>query len=415
MLNSIVIVNDFAHINGGAGQVALTSAIRLANEGYDVTLFSAVEPRMPELEVARVKVIVTGQYEILNDPNRLRAAAQGIWNFKAQRLMDDLLRTLDPASTIVHVHSWTKALSASIIQIVTSLKIEVICTLHDYFAACPNGGFFDYQRQEICREVPLSFGCISRNCDIRNYSQKLWRVSRHIVQKKIGKVPTDIKYFITVSNFSEAIIKPFLPIDSTVFRVENPIHVEHHNRVEVNANDAFTFVGRLSPEKGVIMFAAAARRLGLVPVFVGEGKSRQEIEAICPAAQITGWVTGKQVVNHLSAARALVLPSILYETQGMVVAEAAALGVPSIVPDSCAARDMVEDGLTGLWFRGGDETDLIEKLRILQDPEVAARLGRAAYDAYWKSPSTIAVHIKKLISCYNTILQMRIDRVQTNQ
>lgn len=404
MLKTIVIINDFAHVNGGAGNVALSSAIGLANHGYDVIVFSAVEPVMQELVRAGVKVVVTGQYEILKDTNRLRAATQGIWNYKALQEMAKMLASLDTENTIVHVHSWTKALSASVVGIAIRHGFKIVCTLHDYFSACPNGGFFDYPRQVICKKHPLSFGCISTNCDARSYPQKLWRVARQAVQSKFGLMPKGIKHFITISDFSEMVLKPFLPQDSAVYRVENPINVVRQVCVDAGANDSFIFVGRLSPEKGVALFAAASNRIGLAPIFVGEGESLELIKTICPTAQTTGWVSSENVLKYLVTARALILPSLWYETQGLVVAEAAALGIPAIVPDSCAARDMVEDGKTGLWFRGGDENDLMAKMRTLQRSNIASRFGRAAFEKYWKKPSTLELHISQLESCYRNIL-----------
>ena len=44
MLKNIVIINDSASINGGAGKVALTSAVGLANCGYYVIIFAALGP-----------------------------------------------------------------------------------------------------------------------------------------------------------------------------------------------------------------------------------------------------------------------------------------------------------------------------------------------------------------------------------
>jgi hypothetical protein len=40
---NVVIVNDLAYVNGGAGQVALSSARGLADRRHQVTLFSAVQ------------------------------------------------------------------------------------------------------------------------------------------------------------------------------------------------------------------------------------------------------------------------------------------------------------------------------------------------------------------------------------
>jgi glycosyltransferase involved in cell wall biosynthesis len=152
------------------------------------------------------------------------------------------------------------------------------------------------------------------------------------------------------------------------------------------------------------MFAEAANRLDLAPIFIGDGESGNIIKRICPKACITGWVTRDQVTENLIAARALILPSLWYETQGLVVAEAAALGVPAIVPDTCAAREMVEDGHTGFWFRGGDLDDLCHKLSMLMDKCTSERMGKAAYDAYWQAPCSMDRHVEQLEICYRDIL-----------
>ena len=100
----------------------------------------------------------------------------------------------------------------------------------------------------------------------------------------------------------------------------------------------------------------------------------------------------------------VVLPSRWYETQGLVVLEAAARGVPAIVPDQCAASDFVDDGITGLVFRTGDLVDLEHKLRQLTDPALAARLGGAAYEKYWQAPATMASHTERLVAVYESML-----------
>lgn len=404
LVKTIVIINDFAYINGGAGQVALTSAIGLARNGYQVILIAAVGPVMPELLLAGVRVELTDQYEIANDPNRLRAIRQGLWNFSSQELTIKLLSELNTASTIVHIHSWTKALSSSIVRVTIRCGFKVICTLHDYFIACPNGGFFDYQDQTICRKLPLSLDCISKNCDVRSYPQKIWRVIRHNIQNSIGFIPNGINNFISISDFSYSVLKPFLPSQSKIFRIINPIDIEKDEKVNVSSNRIVIFVGRLSPEKGVLLLAAAANRLNLSPVFVGDGEARDSILAACPNARITGWVSKNEVKEHLKSARVLVLPSLWYETQGLVVAEAAAMGVPSIVPDSCAAREMVSDGETGLWFRGGQVDDLVNKIYSMLNDYYCTELGTNAYVSYWNNSNSLANHIYSLENCYENIL-----------
>src|SRR5215472_2291636 len=131
-VTSAVIVNDYAHITGGAGQVALSTAKALAQQGARVTLLAAVGPVAQELEAAGVQVTLTRQRDIKSDPVRLRAATQGLWNFRAARAMRDILSRCDPTNTVVHVHGWCKALSSSVVHAALKMDFSVVVTLHDY-------------------------------------------------------------------------------------------------------------------------------------------------------------------------------------------------------------------------------------------------------------------------------------------
>jgi glycosyltransferase involved in cell wall biosynthesis len=401
----IIVANDFAHINGGAAKIALTSSIGLARKGHKVTLLSAVAPQMSELAASGVKVICLGQHEILCDPNRLRAAVQGIWNFTAARAMAETLRGCPIDDTVVHVHGWTKGLSSSVVSAAVRRGFRVICTLHDYFVACPNGGFFNYRRNEICRLEPMSLKCVVEDCDVRSYSHKLWRLVRHGVQVTIGHIPSGVNHYIAVSELSREVLLPYLPPGATVFRVENPVDAEPAEKADPAKNDSYAFVGRLSPEKGPAALARAAVRLGARAVFIGDGPCRSEILSVYPGALVTGWLPTLEVRRLLKASRALVLPSLWYETLGLVVREAAAMGIPSVVPDTSAAREVVMNGQTGVHFKGGDEEDLLLKLRALQDNEMVRRLGQAAYESYWTRPITLEDHVAQLEAAYREMLE----------
>jgi glycosyltransferase involved in cell wall biosynthesis len=403
---NIVIINDNAHVNGGAGQIGLSGGLALAKRGHQVTVFSAVGPVMPELLAEEnIKVICTQQYEILRDPNRLRAMIQGIWNFPARQKMEELLNSLDPKHTIIHVHGWSKALSSSVVQIALQKNFKVVVTLHDYFIACPTGIFFNHPKQEICTLTPMGRECVRENCDTRNYVHKIWRVSRQFVQYKYGMLPRGLKHFIVYSQLSRSVLEPFIPEDATIHTVENPILIEKSAPASILNNTSFTFLGRLVKEKGVGLLAEAAHRLQVKATFVGDGDCRDAILKLNPNAEMTGWIQPQETVHYLKHARALVLPSLWYETQGLVVVEASALGIPAIVPDTCAAREKVVDGVTGLWFKGGSAEDLIQKMAILQDPEIAARMGLAAYEHYWADPLTPERHVENLQHVYAQMLQ----------
>ena len=80
------------------------------------------------------------------------------------------------------------------------------------------------------------------------------------------------------------------------------------------------------------------------------------------------------------------------------------MGVPAIVSDRCAGRDDVVDGVTGLWFRGGDSDDLVRQMRRMQDDDAVQQMGEAAYSRYWADPASIDRHVEQLERIYAQIL-----------
>ena len=61
---NIVVVSDFAHVNGGNAAVALGSAVGLAARGHAVTLFAGAGPVDERILASSIAVICTDQYSI---------------------------------------------------------------------------------------------------------------------------------------------------------------------------------------------------------------------------------------------------------------------------------------------------------------------------------------------------------------
>lgn len=405
MLKNVIILNDFGYVNGGASQVALSSAIGLSREGINVVLLTAAGPVEPRLSENGVKVHCIEQFEILKDPNRARALIQGLWNIESARTLCNVLNDYDPSSTLVHLHSWTKALSSSVVRMARKKGYRIVCTLHDYFTVCPNGTLFVFSKNSICKLKPLSPKCIFEDCDRRSYGHKIWRVIRQMVQNNIGLVPKHIRSFITVTRFSENILRQYLPKDSKFTLICNPIEATKTEPVPVGKNNIHILVGRLSKEKGVIPYIRVAKDAGLKTVFVGDGECRDDVLRIDNQAEISGWVNRDVINEYLNRARVLLFPSLWYETQGMVVLEAAARGVPSLIPDTCAASDFIIDGMTGLLYEGGNYEDLLRKIRLLQDDAFVDELGKRAYENYWSNPYTLHRHTSELLNLYKAVLE----------
>ena len=201
MLKNVVIVSDSADINGGAADVAINTASMLAERGYKVYFFAGSGEPDKKLIHSNINITNLNQYDLINNPNKLMAAFQGIYNFKARREFAKLLSTLNKDETIIHIHSWTKVLSSSIFKSAFESGFKIFLTVHEYFLSCPNGGFYDFVENHICERQPLSLKCILCNCDKRHYYHKIWRVIRHFLQNRIILKNFDKIGYIFIINF----------------------------------------------------------------------------------------------------------------------------------------------------------------------------------------------------------------------
>lgn len=348
-VKTVVIVNDFNYTQGGASKVAIDTARILKEENINVIFFSAVNKENEKID--GVKYISTNQNEALKEKNKIKGAFNGIYNFKARKEFKQLLNTLDKNTTVIHVHGWTKALSSSVFDVAFKMKFKVVLTLHDYFTACPNGGYFNYKQNEICHLKPLSWKCIKCNCDSRNYGFKLYRVVRQFVQNKIVKLNDRLENAITISEFSEKILKPTLGKNTKITRIYNPIDIDENNeKVDPSKNEYYLYVGRISKEKGVDLFCQAITDLKLKGIAVGDGDEREKLERQYPNIEFVGWKNKDEVKKYMKGARALIFPSRWYETAGLTVLEAQSIGIPVIVSDNCAGKEFLNEN--GYIFRG---------------------------------------------------------------
>ncbi|MCA0424627.1 MAG: glycosyltransferase, partial [Proteobacteria bacterium] len=317
----IVIILDQANINGGQAKVALDSAFGLKKRGHTPVIFAAVGPVMPKLIEEGIEVVCLDQHELVSDPDKKAAAIRGIWNSAAEKALDDLLARMPKNDTLVHVHGFAKALSASIFPAIARSGLPRLYTMHEYFMMCPNGGFYNYRRHEHCTLKPLSLSCLTTHCDSRNFGYKMWRSARTIAGKTAGHINetlTDIAYF---HGYQREIIAPHLPKSTRLYEVANPIEAEDPGPKADPASGDFLFLGRLSLEKGCSLFADAAAKAGITPAFVGDGPAAAGLKEKYPNAKFHGWANPDGVRKALRAACCLIFPSLWHEGQPLTVLE----------------------------------------------------------------------------------------------
>jgi len=405
-----VIVSDFGDVTGGAAKVAILSARGLAERGVKVMFLCAIPPIDPLLSHGNIEVRCLDLRNVWEQSSRLAAMKQGIWNAEAARRMTAALRAVGREDAIVHFHQWTKSFSPSAIAAAGRAGHAVAISLHDYFAVCPNGAYYHFGHQVPCRVEPLSPACIGTNCDARSYAHKLVRVCRQgAIRWALERVASPLNA-IHVSAFAKRVAEPLLPRGVRSFVVPNPVDAKWRPAVEASRNRSYLFVGRLTPEKGCVQAAKAARAAGVPITFLGSGPAEPAIRAACPEARIVPWGSADAVAEALASARALLFPSLWFETSGLVVAEALARGVPAVVSRATAAADLIADGRSGLLVDPGDVDGLRACVERLRDDVLVDRMGQAAYESYWRDPPDRARHAETLLRVYREILRRPVAR-----
>ena len=97
------------------------------------------------------------------------------------------------------------------------------------------------------------------------------------------------------------------------------------------------------------------------------------------------------------------VPSICHETQGIVIQEAFAAGVPALVSEGTSLTESVVPGENGLYFRRGSARDLERQIRrLLDDPALLPRL-RAGIPAV----RTIEEDVEYFCGLYGALVNRR--------
>lgn len=367
MLKNVVVINDFDYIQGGASKVAIQTAnlLKENNPDLNVYFFSGAHDSKSNLR-SDVISICTNQGESLKSKNKLKGAMDNLYNFKVKKLLKELLLTLDRDETIIHVHGWTKCLSSSVFDVAFKMNFKLVLTLHDYFTACPNGGYFNYQKNEIWTVKPFSLKYILNNCDSRNYFFHLYRLLRFFIQDKIVKLNERLTDVITISDFSENILRKTLNPNTHIHRVYNPMDLDPNREiVDYTKNNYFLYVGRISKEKGVDVFCEGVTKANKEGIVVGDGSELEKLKNKYPNIEFVGWKNSQEVKEYMKKARALVIPSRWYEAAPLTPIEALQYGIPIISSDCNATIDYLKSGKNGTTF-SIEKMDLSKVIRDFQ-------------------------------------------------
>jgi glycosyltransferase involved in cell wall biosynthesis len=176
----------------------------------------------------------------------------------------------------------------------------------------------------------------------------------------------------------------------------------HKGLEEINASDddfILLFVGQLRWEKNIRIIVDALKilkekKVTFKMVFAGEGYAAKELKTmvrqhgLAEKVVFTGVITERAKMKHLFACADLfVFPSV-YDNSPLVMQEAAAFDVPSIVIRNSSSAEVIVEDINGFLI-DNSAASLAEKIRELKsNPKMIRRAGEGARKSiyrHWES------------------------------
>jgi glycosyltransferase involved in cell wall biosynthesis len=213
-----------------------------------------------------------------------------------------------------------------------------------------------------------------------------------------GVLPALIERFLTVSRFSAASLATppqrthvvYGGADTDRFRPDPD---------GTGGRDGVLYVGRITPHKGIDRLVRALPAHASLTVAGSTGHDPELPERDYPAllrrlaadrqVRFTGPVADVDLPELYRSAAVFVLPTVertcygrsvaVTELLGLTVLEAMASGTPVVASRTGGLPEIVHDGETGFLVTPGDVAELSDRIdRVLRDPVLARRMGRAA-------------------------------------
>lgn len=278
-------------------------------------------------------------------------------------------------------------------------------TTHEHWLVCPTHVLWKFNTRAC--EKPECFRCVlgtRRPPQFWRYTGLLAEASRHVDQ------------FVSPSRFTAKMHRDRgfpQPVAHLPYFIERADRDWLEPGPRPQEAPYFLFVGRLEVIKGL---QTLIRLWDRVPEFdllvAGSGNYEAELRAMAasnPRIKFLGALAQRELGALYYHAQACIVPSITYETFGIVIIEAFARKTPVIVRDLGALPEVVTDSEGGFVYRNDDELVAIMR-RLGASPALRSELGDKGYWAFLRFWSREA-HMEMYFDFLRTNAATKFGRV----
>ncbi|MCJ8166729.1 glycosyltransferase family 4 protein [Pontibacter sp. E15-1] len=387
----ILLIHNFYKQAGGEDTVFHAEAALLQGHGHTVE----------KLALSNNEVNTIGE--------KLMAALGVVYNYGSARTVENALLRFQP--DVVHVHNFFPLVSPAVFYVCQKHRVPVVLTLHNYRLLCPSAVLHyngKVQLENIHKTFPLRAIAkgIYRNSRIETASvvlttgiHKMLGTWQHKVDRYIALTPGAADLFLDSS----------LRLRPEQLAIK-PNFTEDLGEGAPDREDAYIYIGRLAPEKGIETLLQAHQLQPFKLRIIGDGPLRGQVERYAannPSVTYMGFRKREETMQLLKKAKALIFPSEWLETFGMTVIEAFATGTPVIAANLGGAAHLVKDQHNGLHFAPQQPTALTHCVQELElKPNFREELGKNARATYLRH-YTPEANYQLLLQVYKDVIRQK--------
>lgn len=385
----------FPYNKGGADMYAENISKQLSDKGHEVIVIAAKPTLDKSLsytveERDGIKIYwfyplnVSSFYNIAKKSPLMQGIWRllDIWNIHSYYIVKKILKKEMP--DVVHAHT-PIGLSPSVFKAVKSLGIPLVFTLHDYYSICPRITLLR-SSDEICTKPNM-------------VCKAYLKLNRKLIGNKPDVVIGPSKFVMDMH------------VDNNLFNNSKKIILPHgiENKVMNSAIEPHTkgeridmlYVGGLAKHKGVHVLIKAFKQIkhnNMRLNIVGKGICEKELKKLANDDSriiFQGHVQDNNLKTFYEQSDFLIVPSISYETFGLVILESFICGTPVISSKIGASQELIIDGYNGFLIEADNIDELVGSIKYaIKNIDKIKTMGQNALKS--ADQYNITVHIGKI-------------------
>lgn len=270
------------------------------------------------------------------------------------------------ASTdVVHIHNTFPAISH---EWLGEVAVPKVITAHNYRAFCANGLFLRNGVRCMDCTTRGSSRAVIHGCYRNSHAKSIPIAMQQSSSRSLSQLMSCCHRVLLPGQPMEEIFNALGVANTQV--LFHPVTEKPTTSAAGSPRNAWLFVGRISPEKGLVDL------LGLWPssrplMVIGEGPDRRRAESLAIerglAVQFLGSRSSNEVQSLMSRSRGLIFPSRALEGAPLVYGEAMQAGLPLVATEGSTFATQTMVDRTGALFTWDDPGSLNYALDLVDE------------------------------------------------